>query len=63
MGNTNNKFWYAYTPAGTLCVETKGKTREECIKNLLRAAAHMPYGTWENFKKRGYTVEELEADL
>lgn len=58
-----NKYWYAFTPAGTLCVSTKGKTKEQAIKNLMREAAHMPYSTWENFKKRGYTVEELEASL
>lgn len=34
-------------------------TREEAIRRLLIDAAHMPYGTWENFQKRGYTIEEI----
>jgi hypothetical protein len=37
------------------------KTREGAIKKLLIDAAHMPYGTWENFEKRGYTIEETES--
>lgn len=53
-------WWFAFTPAGTLVLETGSPTRKGCIKNLLRLAAHMPYGTWENFEKRGYTLEELE---
>lgn len=36
------------------------KTREQAIKNLLIDAAHMPYKTWENFQKRGYTIEKWE---
>lgn len=57
------KWWYAFTPAGTILIETKAVTQSQCIKNLMREAAHMPYGTWENFEKRGYTVEQLELDL
>ena len=53
------KYWYAFTPAGTLCYETGAATREGAIKNLLVAAAHMPYKTWANFRKRGYTVEQV----
>ena len=52
-------YWYAFTPAGTLLLETGAKKREQCIKKLLQAGAHMPYGTWENFQKRGYTLERL----
>ena len=46
------------TPAGTPVIHIKAKTREQAIKNLLKDAEHMPYGTWENFEKRGYTIEE-----
>lgn len=38
------------------------KTREEAIHNLLEDAAHMPYGTWEKFEERGYTIEEWPED-
>lgn len=57
-----NKHWFAFTPGGTMCMDTAAETKEECIAKLLKAAAHMPYGTWENFKKRGYRVEEIEID-
>jgi hypothetical protein len=36
-------------------------TRQEAIERLLEDAAHMPYKTWENFQKRGYTIATLEA--
>lgn len=56
----NNKSWIPSTPAGTALPHLAAKTRDKAIKNLLRDAAHMPYKTWENFEKRGYTVEEWE---
>ena len=46
------------TPAGTPCVDIAAKTEAQAWKNLLKAAAHMPYKGIEGFKKRGYTVEE-----
>lgn len=47
------------TPAGTLVTNLAADTREEAIRRLLVDAAHMPYGTWKNFKRRGYTIEEV----
>lgn len=40
----------------------RARTREKAIANLLKDAAHMPYGTWENFEKRGYIIEEWEEN-
>lgn len=53
-------FYVPVTPGGTPCVWIKAKTEEQAIKNLLKDAAHMSYKTWENFKKRGYTIEKWE---
>lgn len=53
--------WYASTPAGTVLPETGAATKEECIARLLEEGRHMPYGTWENFKARGYTLEQWEV--
>lgn len=50
------------TPGGTSCHWLAAPTREKAIANLLKDAAHMPYGTWENFEKRGYTIEEWETE-
>lgn len=47
------------TPAGSLLFHIAAPTRQQAIDNLLEDAAHMPYGTWENFEKRGYTIEEV----
>ena len=47
------------TPAGTLVVGLAADTRDEAIRRLLHDAAHMPYGTWENFQRRGYTIENV----
>jgi len=55
------------TPAGTpvpygagalMGKKIAAKTREKAIENLLKDAVHMPYKTWENFEKRGYTIQE-----
>ena len=54
-----NKF-APYTPAGSCLMHLAAKTEEQAWKNLLRDAADMPYKTVENFKTRGYTVEELK---
>lgn len=51
------------TPAGTACIWIAARTREVAIKNLLKDAAHMPYGTWENFEARGYTIEKWDTGL
>jgi len=53
---TKRVYWFAFTPAGTLVLETGALTEAQCIENLLRLAAYMPYKTWENFEKRGYQV-------
>lgn len=54
-----NKF-VPVTPAGTPCFWLASKTKDEAIKKLLKDAAHMPYKTWNNFEKRGYSIEEFE---
>ena len=45
------------TPAGTPLIELKGFTKQQAINNLLRFAAHMPYGDWPGFERRGYKIE------
>ena len=47
------------TPAGTLVTNLAADTEKEAIRRLLVDAAHMPYGTWKNFKRRGYTIEDV----
>lgn len=47
------------TPAGTLIVGLAADSEEEAIRRLLIDGAHMPYGSWKNFKKRGYTIESV----
>ena len=46
------------TPGGTPCTWLRANTEEKAWANLLWDARHMPYKTIENFKLRGYTVEE-----
>lgn len=50
-----------YGTAGRANKLNAAKTREQAIRNLLEDAAHMPYGTWEKFQERGYTIEEWEG--
>jgi hypothetical protein len=47
------------TPAGTFIFNLASNTKTKAIKKLLIDANHMPYKTWENFKKRGYTIEKF----
>jgi len=54
------KKYVPITPGGTVCEWIAANTEKEAWDNLLRAAAHMPYGTKENFIKRGYTVEKFD---
>lgn len=63
-------YYIPVTPAGTPVIYGAGctpgkllaaKTHEQAIKNLLEDAAHMPYGTWKNFRERGYTIEKWEG--
>ena len=50
------------TPGGTFVFDEAANTEKQAIKNLMRAASHMPYGTWENFKKRGYEIVEFDEE-
>ena len=50
--------WIPCTPAGTPVTHLAAPTRDEAIRRLLIDASHMPYGSWKNFQKRGYTIEE-----
>jgi hypothetical protein len=53
-----SKRYTPVTPGGTVCDWLASATEQGAIDNLLRDAAHMPYGTWENFKLRGYEIVE-----
>jgi hypothetical protein len=48
------------TPAGSFLMHLRSDTRAEAIRKLLKDAQHMPYKTWENFQKRGYSIHKLE---
>ena len=63
------KLFVPVTPGGTPVMYGHGalmgkrvaaNTREKAIANLLKDASHMPYKTWDNFEKRGYTIAEYE---
>lgn len=62
MDKPEQLWWYAFTPAGSLVYETGARKRRQCIAKLLRMAAHMPYGTWDNFEKRGYEIQQLPLE-
>ena len=64
-----NVWYWPVTPGGTDCIYGAGnrmgeinaaRTKEKAIANLLEDAAHMPYGTWENFQRRGYQIVEID---
>lgn len=57
--STNNPsgVWAATTPGGTYVQETESDTHDGAWALLLRATAHMPYGSIEALQKRGYTVD------
>lgn len=59
MSEKETKF-VPVTPAGTPILDIAAATEKQAIKNLLEAAAHMPYDGWEGFKARGYTIEKFE---
>lgn len=70
LGNDMSRhdvYFVPVTPAGTalpygVSVDVlAAKTREQAIKNLMRDAGHMPYKTWTDFEKRGYTIEKWEG--
>ena len=46
------------TPAGMPVMHLEAATEAKAWANLRKAAAHMPYNSIEDFKKRGYTVED-----
>jgi hypothetical protein len=52
------KVYIPVTPAGTYCDWLSSKTEEKAWERLMEDAKHMPYGTKENFIKRGYRVEK-----
>lgn len=49
------------TPGGTVCTWLAAESEQQAIDNLLKDAAHMPYKTWANFQKRGYTIEKVRT--
>lgn len=51
------------TPGGTPLIGLAAKTEDLAINRLLIDAAHMPYGTWENFEHRGYSIEEYPDEM
>ncbi len=60
MKTQKPKKYYAFTPGGTLCLETGAYTKQGCIQKLLNETAHMPYKNFEEMEKRGYEIELLD---
>jgi hypothetical protein len=58
--STDRAKWTASTPAGTYVAETESSTEAGAWEKLLKATAHMPYGSIEALKARGYTVDLWE---
>lgn len=56
------KGYVPITPGGTPCTWLISRTKKQAIKKLLKDASHMPYKTWENFQKRGYTIAYWEDE-
>lgn len=59
--------YYAFTPAGSICLNTEADTEQGAIERLLEDASHMPYDGWDSptgfgFKQRGYTIMRLDLD-
>lgn len=54
----SEKFYVPETPGGSVLMHLKAETEEKAWINLMKEASHMPYGTKENFIKRGYEVNE-----
>lgn len=50
-----------FTPGGSMLSDLASRTENQAWKRLMEAAAHMPYGTKENFIKRGYEVDFIEG--
>ena len=61
MSEKKKGTYVAFTPGETLVYESAAKTEQGAWDKLMKAAAHMPYKTKENFIKRGYTVEFVEG--
>lgn len=59
MAHPRRPSYVPVTPAGTPCLWLASRTEQEAIKRLLIDASHMPYRTWENFQRRGYTIEQM----
>lgn len=58
----NSPVFVPCTPGGSMLFHLESHTRNQAIKKLMRDASHMPYKTWEDFEKRGYTIEELTEE-
>lgn len=61
MSEKAKEKFYPCTPGGTVLTHLARDTEAEAIKALLKDAAHMPYKTWDNFKKRGYEICKGES--
>ena len=57
--NKKDKRYIPCTPGDSMLFDLESKTKTEAIKKLMEAASHMPYKTWMDFRRRGYTIEEV----
>jgi hypothetical protein len=51
--------WVPFTPGGSMLTNLAAPTKKEAIRRLMIEAAHMSYGTWENFERRGYEIVNM----
>lgn len=57
MSNKTKEHDYVpLTPGGSVLLELMAHTEQEAWENLLEATSHMPYGSIEDLKERGYEI-------
>jgi len=52
-------YYYAFTPEGTIVLETKANNEKQCITKILNCLAGT-YKDWDEMQIRGYTIEQLD---
>lgn len=50
------------TPAGSSLAHLAARTEEAAWSKLMADASHMPYRTVDEFKRRGYSVEQWGSE-
>lgn len=63
LNPNDNSAWYAFTPSGMLCTNTRSMSRDYCIRKLPDRFPGLHGQTWTQLRAVGWSVKMVSEEI